>query len=95
MSAATIDPDEIRERLRLFTWARAQHRLRMAGKGGRSVCFTAAARMISKQCGIDMDQARRVLTGRMVRPETLHLVARWNGLTLRGDALVADYGGNG
>ena len=86
----------VRERLKLFCWARGQHQLRMAGK---RVTFTAVARLVAKRAGVDMAAASAVLAGKgackALDEAALQKLAAWNGLAFRDGALVADYASQG
>ncbi|EEE43034.2 hypothetical protein [Roseibium alexandrii] len=80
-----------RQNLRLFLWARAQHRLRQTG---RPVKFSAAAELIAGATGVDLHKVRAALGGGFSSRATQDQLARWCGLrcaTKHGaPVLVAD-----
>ncbi|QFT31790.1 hypothetical protein FIV00_14960 [Labrenzia sp. THAF82] len=70
---------EIRKTLRVYSWARGQHRLR--GKGA-PVSFAAIAEMISADTGLPLTTASAALAGGFSSKDTQARLAAWNGLKL-------------
>lgn len=69
----------IRHTLKVFSWARAQHRLRVAGG---EAGFAAAAALIAKETGLSEVKVRAALAGGFSSIETQVRLACWNGLKL-------------
>jgi len=90
MSFQTVTAD-IRQTLRLFSWARAQHRLR--GQE-RAVTFSNAANLIEVETGLELAAARAALGGGFSSKDTQKALAAWTGLKLAAKhgqpVLVAD-----
>ncbi|MBO9424663.1 hypothetical protein J7444_08020 [Labrenzia sp. R4_1] len=66
-----------RQNLRLFLWARAQHRLRQEGW---PATFSAAAELIAGATKVDLQKVRATLGGGFSTHETQSRMARWCGL---------------
>lgn len=69
--------DIVRPVLRLFTYARAQHRLRQAGKPAG---FASAAKLVAGETGVALDDVNTVLDCGFSSVETQERVAAWCGL---------------
>ncbi|WP_298958422.1 hypothetical protein [uncultured Roseibium sp.] len=70
---------DIRQRLRLFSWARGQHRLRCEDA---PVSFAAIAEMISADTGLPVRTAAAALAGGFSSKDMQARLAAWNGLKL-------------
>jgi len=85
---------EIRRTLKLFSWARAQHRLRSLGKPAG---FADASELIAAETGICVTKVSAVLAGVNSSADTQEKIAAWNGLvraTRHGEpVLIVDFRG--
>lgn len=70
---------DVRRTLKVFTWARAQHRLRLVDL---PVSFSGAVALIGAETGLDDAKLAAVLAGGFSSEETQRQVAAWNGLLL-------------
>ncbi|WP_306147220.1 MULTISPECIES: hypothetical protein [unclassified Roseibium] len=67
----------LRQTLRLFLWARAQHLL---WQGGQPVVFVALAERIAADTGLDLAKVRAALCGGFSSAGSQAQLARWCGL---------------
>jgi hypothetical protein len=83
---------DTRQTLKTYSWARAQHRLRLASY---TAGFTAARDLIATETGVEPAKVAAVLAGGFSSRDTQERLARWNGLRLATchgkPVLVADY----
>ncbi|MCK7615210.1 hypothetical protein [Roseibium sediminicola] len=86
-----IATSDIRQTLKVFSWARAQHLLRCRGY---PVSFAGAAALVAAETGIRGTRAAAALSGGFSSADTQARLAAWNGLSIKqkhGEpVLVAD-----
>ena len=70
---------DVRQTLKTFCWARAQHRLRLADY---TCGFARAVALIAGETGVEPGRVAAVLAGGFSSPDTQQRLAAWCGLKL-------------